>query len=403
MLDISLALLGILLSAIFAGAEAAYTIFNKLRLEIWKKQKVALLRPLLFFQERPEDFFSTILFGNNVSNILTTTFATVFLIRFMGKGTSWLVITFSILIFGEIIPKSLFRAMVNSVIRPVLFIVYIFYWLLSPFIWLLNLLVDLTLSLLRIQHETTHYFFSRDELELLLKEGLGGEEKENPELKYIDKILDFGSIKVREAMTPRTELVAAPETIEIEKLKELFIQHGVMHIPIYQKDLDNIKGIVFLYDLFDNPESLNEIIKPLEMVPENISCAQLMKEFKKKNISVALVVDEYGGTAGLVTMDDLIDTMFGDFPEAFDKVPQIRALNNHTWLMDGNFPLDELEEIVDLKFPEGDYETIAGLILQKAGHIPQQDETIFFDDFRVVVTRVAKHKILEVKLVKNLN
>ena len=403
MLDISLALLGILLSAIFAGAEAAYTIFNKLRLEIWKKQKVALLRPLLFFQERPEDFFSTILFGNNVSNILTTTFATVFLIRFMGKGTSWLVITFSILVFGEIIPKSLFRAMVNSVIRPVLFIVYIFYWLLSPFIWLLNLLVDLTLSLLRIQHETTHYFFSRDELELLLKEGLGGEEKENPELKYIDKILDFGSIKVREAMTPRTELVAAPETIEIEKLKELFIQHGVMHIPIYQKDLDNIKGIVFLYDLFDNPESLNEIIKPLEMVPENISCAQLMKEFKKKNISVALVVDEYGGTAGLVTMDDLIDTMFGDFPEAFDKVPQIRALNNHTWLMDGNFPLDELEDIVDLKFPEGDYETIAGLILQKAGHIPQQDETIFFDDFRVVVTRVAKHKILEVKLVKNLN
>ncbi len=403
MLDISLALLGILLSAIFAGAEAAYTIFNKLRLEIWKKQKVALLRPLLFFQERPEDFFSTILFGNNVSNILTTTFATVFLIRFMGKGTSWLVITFSILVFGEIIPKSLFRAMVNSVIRPVLFIVYIFYWLLSPFIWLLNLLVDLTLSLLRIQHETTHYFFSRDELELLLKEGLGGEEKENPELKYIDKILDFGSIKVREAMTPRTELVAAPETIEIEKLKELFIQHGVMHIPIYQKDLDNIKGIVFLYDLFDNPESLNEVIKPLEMVPENISCAQLMKEFKKKNISVTLVVDEYGGTAGLVTMDDLIDTMFGDFPEAFDKVPQIRALNNHTWLMDGNFPLDELEDIVDLKFPEGDYETIAGLILQKAGHIPQQDETIFFDGFRVVVTRVAKHKILEVKLVKNLN
>ncbi len=402
MLDISLALLGILLSAIFAGAEAAYTIFNKLRLEIWKKQKVALLKPLLFFQNRPEDFFSTILFGNNVSNILTTTFATVFLIRFMGKGTSWLIITFSILLFGEIIPKSLFRSLVNSVIRPVLFIVYIFYWLLSPFIWFLNLLVDLTLSLFKIQHESTHYFFSRDELELLLKEGLGGEEKENPELKYIDKILDFGSIKVREAMTPRTELIAAPESVEIEELKELFIKHSVMHIPIYRKDLDDIKGIAFLYDLFDNPVSVNDIIKPLEMVPENISCAQLMKEFKKKNISVALVVDEYGGTAGLVTMDDLIDTMFGDFPEAFDKVPQIRALNNHTWLMDGNFPLDELEDIVDLKFPEGDYETIAGLILQKAGHIPQQNETILFDDFRVVVTRVAKHKILEVKLVKNL-
>ena len=403
MFEISLALLGILLSAIFAGAEAAYTMFNQLRFEIWKKQKVSLLKPLLFFQERPEDFFSTILFGNNVSNILTTTFATVFLISFMGKGTSWIVITFSILVFGEIIPKSLFRSMVNILIRPVLFIVYIFYWLLSPFIKLLNILVDLVLSLFRIQHEATHYFFSRDELELLLKEGLGGEEKENPELKYIDKILDFGSIKIREAMTPRTELIAAPETVEIEKLKELFIKHSVMHIPVYQKDLDDIKGIVFLYDLFDNPASIGNILKPLEMIPENISCAQLMREFKKKNISVALVVDEYGGTAGLVTMDDLIDTMFGDFPEVFDKVPQIRALNNHTWQMDGNFPLDELEDIVDLKFPEGDYETIAGLILQETGHIPQDGEMISFDNFRVVITRVAKHKILEVKLIKNMH
>ena len=321
----------------------------------------------------------------------------------MGKGTSWIVITFSILVFGEIIPKSLFRSMVNILIRPVLFIVYIFYWLLSPFIKLLNILVDLVLSLFRIQHETTHYFFSRDELELLLKEGLGGEEKENPELKYIDKILDFGSIKIREAMTPRTELIAASEFTEIEALKELFIKHGVMHIPVYQKDLDSIKGIVFLYDLFDNPASVSEIVKPLEMFPENISCARLMKEFKRKNISVALVVDEYGGTAGLVTMDDLIDTMFGDFPEVFDKVPQIRALNNHTWQMDGNFPLDELQDIVDLEFLEGEYETIAGLILHKTGYIPQTNETISFDDFRVIVSHVDKHKILEVNLIKNVH
>jgi len=400
MLEIGLALLGILLSAIFAGAEAAYTVFNKLRLEIWKKQKVPLLKPLLFFQQHPEDFFSTILFGNNVSNILTTTFATVFLIRFMGKGTTWLVITFSILLIGEIIPKSLFRSMVNAVIRPVLYIVYIFFWLLNPFIKLLNILVDLTLSIFKIQHEPTHYFFSRDELELLLKEGLGGEE--NPELKYIDKILDFGSIKVREAMTPRTELIAAPETIDIESLKELFIKHNIMHIPIYQDNLDNIKGIVFLYDLFDNPASLSKIIKPLEMVPENISCAQLMREFKSKNISVALVVDEYGGTAGLVTMDDLIDTMFGDFTEVFEKVPKIRALNDHTWLMDGNFPLDELADIVELNFPQDDYETIAGLVLQKTGRIPQANEVIHFEDFRIVVVRATRHKILEVKLIKNI-
>ncbi len=402
MLDLTLAVLGILLSAVFAGAEAAFTKFNKLRLEIWKKQNVSLLKPLLFFQEHPESFFSTILFGNNVSNILTTTFATVFLIRYLGKGTTWLIITFSILIFGEIIPKSLFRSLVNIVIRPVLFVVYIFFYLLSPFIALLNILVDLVLSLFKIQHETTHYFFSRDELELLLKEGLGGDERDNPELKYIDKILDFGSIKVREAMTPRTELIAVPDSIDIEMLKEQFVKHGVMHIPVYKDDLDNIKGIVFLYDLFDDPQSIQEIIKPLEMVPENLSCAQLMHEFKTKNISVALVVDEYGGTAGLVTMDDLIDTMFGDFPEAFEKVPKIRALNERTWLMDANFPLEELQEIVNIHFPQGDYETVAGLILQRTGRIPQVNETISFETFRIVIVRASRHKILEVKLIKNL-
>lgn len=403
MFEIGLALLGIVLSAIFAGAEAAYTVFNKLRLEIWKKQKISLLKPLLFFQKRPEDFFSTILFGNNVSNILTTTFATVFLIRYLGEGEAWLIITLSILIFGEIIPKSLFRSMVNAVIRPVLWVVYLFYWILSPFIYVLNILVDLVLSVFKVQHETTHYFFSRDELELLLKEGLGQDQKENPELKYIDKILDFGSIKVREAMTPRTEMIAAPESIEMDSIKELFVKHAVMHIPVYRDSLDNILGVVFLYDLFDNPQSVREVIKPLEMVPENISCAQLMREFKRKNISVALVVDEYGGTAGLVTMDDLIETMFGDFPEAFEQTPKIKGLNDHTWLLEANFPLDDLQEITGVSFPEGDFETIAGLVLSKTGRIPRPGEAISFPNFRIEVTRSTPRKIIELKLIKNIH
>lgn len=402
MFEINLALIGIILSALFAGSEAAYTIFNFLRLEIWKRQNVKLLKPLLYFQNNPEDFFSTILFGNNVSNILTTTFATVFLIHYVSESTSWVLITISILVLGEIIPKSLFRSLVNQVIRPATAVIYIFFLLFNPFIKILNVLVDLFLSLFKIQHASPRYFFSRDELELLIKEGFSHGDEQKPEIKYIDKILDFGTIKIKEAMTPRTELVAAPDTISIRKLRELFIRHAVMHIPVYKDDLDNIKGIVFLYDLFNSPKDIDSILKPLEMVPENISCAQLMREFKRKNISVALVVDEYGGTAGLVTMDDLIDTMFGDFPESFEDVPKIKALNNHTWLMDADFPLEELSEVVDIAFPEGDYETIAGLILKEVGYIPKPNEIIRFDGFRIEVTRATNRKILEVKLIKNL-
>ncbi len=402
-MNVLLVFVGLSLSFLFAGAEAAFTVFNKLRLEIWKKQRVRLIKPLTYFQKKPEDFFSTILFGNNIANILTTTFATVLLIQYLDEGSSWLLITAVILILGEIIPKSLFRSLVNQIIRPVTFLIYLFFWLFRPVIQFLNFLVDIVLTLFHIRHETTRDFYSKDELQLLIKEGYGNTKSKRPEMSYIDNILHFGNIKVKEAMTPRTEMVAAPLSISIEQLKDLFIEHNVMHIPIYKENLDNIVGIVFLWELFNGAKQVKDIIAPLEMVPENLSCARLMQEFKKKNTSVALVVDEYGGTAGLVTMDDLIDTMFGDFPEAFEQTPHIKKLNDHTWLLDGNFPLDELSEITQIDFPLGDYETIAGLVLAKLGHIPQPQEVAAFDEFRVVVTDANPRRIKQVKLIKNLS
>ncbi len=401
-MSLLLAVLGLLLSFLFAGAEAAFTAFNKLRLEIWKKQNIGLIQPLLYFHKHPEDFFSTILFGNNIANILTTTFATVLLIEYLDEGSTWLLITACILILGEIIPKSLFRSLVNQIVRPVMFLIYLFFFIFKPVIKFLNFLVDLFLNLFKIKHETTKDFYSRDELQLLIKEGYGNGKNKVPEINYIDKILHFGNIKVKEAMTPRTEMVAAPITISIEALKQLFIKHNVMHIPIYKENLDNVIGIIFLWELFNGARQVKEILSPLEMVPENVSCARLMQEFKAKNTSVALVVDEYGGTAGLVTMDDLINTMFGDFPEAFEETPKIKKLNDHTWLMDGNFPLDELTEITEIEFPLGDYETVAGMVLDKLGHIPEKEEQVQFADFRVVITDASSRRIKQVKLIKNL-
>ncbi len=401
-MNVVLVILGLLLSFLFAGAEAAFTIFNKLRLEIWKKQKKPLIKPLIYFQNNPEDFFSTILFGNNIANILTTTFATVLLINYLNESSAWLLITGIILVFGEIVPKSLFRSLVNQAIKPLTLLIYLFFWLFKPVISFLNFMVDIILNLFHIKHESTKDFYSKDELKLLIREGYAKKLSEHPELNYIDNILHFRNIKVKEAMTPRTEMITAPINITTEKLQELFIKSNVMHIPIYEKSLDNIVGIIFLWELFNGNKQVRELLSPLEMVPENISCAKLMKEFKAKNISVALVVDEYGGTAGLVTMDDLIDVMFGDFPETFEQTPSIRKLNNHTWLMDGNFPLDELEEIAKIEFPEGDYETVAGMVLEKLGHIPQTGEIAIFKGFRVEITDANRRKIKQVKLIKNI-
>ncbi len=400
-MNLILAILGLIASFFFAGSEAAYTTFNKIRADIWRHQNKRFLSPLLRFIEKPERFFTTILIGNNLANILFTTFTTVFLMAYMSETAAWALITFMVLFAGEIYPKTLFRHLADRIILPVSLITQLFYWFFNPVVVALNWLIEKFLGLFKIEHESIAFYFSREEMEILLRSTRDEKSELAERNKYISNVLEFSEVKVREAMTPRTEIVAAEDDASPEAILDLMIKSDKQHVVIYHGNLDNVKGVVFVYDLLELPEQIEPVIHPLEYVPENKSCAALLKEFQEKNISVALVIDEYGGTAGLITTDDLIEEVFGDlFYEQTE--PQMRAMNKNTWLVDARYDLDELGEKLHIAFPEGDYDTVAGLVLSQLGHIPKPKEVLRFKDFRIEVVKSTPKKIEQLKIIKDI-
>lgn len=401
-MEIILAVLGLTGSFYFAGAEAAYTAFNRIRLDVWKKQHKRFISAALYFHEKPEDFFSTILIGNNFSNILYTTFATIFLIHYFGEAVSWFLVTFVVLFFGEIFPKTIFRSAADLFILPVLFLAKIIFFLFKPAIFIINHLLEIFLKLFHIRHSAVMDYFSRDELELLLHTGFSEKAVDTDEQKYISNVLDFSASPVREAMIPRTEIKAAADDIDYEHLLELMIREKASYVMLYHETQDNITGVVFCKEMLRQKKSVAELVRPVYLVPENKSCADLLREFQQKNISIALVVDEFGGTAGVVTMDELIEQVFGEFYAPDEAIPQLRALNDHTWLVDGRAETDLLEEKLNIHFGEGDFETLAGFLLDHAGKIPNEGERFSFHNFRVEITRASPKKILQVKIIKNL-
>jgi CBS domain containing-hemolysin-like protein len=401
-MEIYIALIGLILSFFFAGSEAAFTAFDKIRLDIWTKQKIKLAEHAVKFIQKPEKFFSTILVGNNIANILCTAFATVFLIRYIDETIAWIIIMLSVLFFGEILPKSLFRFYADAIILKTMFLVQIFYIVLKPLIVSINFIVDLILDFLKINHESVVNYFSREEMEILLQENNNIAFLGTSERKYISKVLDFSGSKVREAMTPRTEIIAAEEGASWDDVHELMASNRRLRIPVYRESLDNIIGIVFIYDMMDQVKPIESLIKPVSFVPENKSCAELLREFQDQNISIAVVIDEYGGTAGLVTTDDLVEVVIGEFHLQGEDIPQVKALNDHTWLIDARIDLDELREIVNVEFSEGEYETFAGFLLETMGHIPKVKETADYNDFRIEITKASVKKIHQAKLIKKL-
>jgi len=392
-MEIFLALAGLLASFFFAGSEAAYTAFNKIRLDIWARQKKRFIKPALFFQKEPEDFFSTILIGNNLANILYTTFATVFLVQYFDNSIAWVMITGVVLFFGEIFPKTLFRSLADKIVLPVLMVVRLIYLLFKPFIYILNEFIEFFLKLLHIGHKPVKDYFSKDEFQLLLHAGTARDVGQ----KYISNILQFKDVKVREAMIPRTDLIAVEEPATWNKAYKVLMDSGLPYILFYQESLDHITRVAFAYEFLEPQDDLSNIGRVLQVVPQSKSCAKLMREFQKNNTTIAVVVDEYGGTAGVVTMYDLIDEVFGEV----EPVGQIKALNQHTWLLDGLVEVDILSELLDLSLDNIQAETIAGLVLEKTGSIPAEGTRIEFVGFRIDIVHSSLNRILKVKLIKN--
>ncbi|MCH8494329.1 MAG: hemolysin family protein [Balneolales bacterium] len=412
----------ILLSGFFSGTEIAFVSANRLKLELRARKNTLSSRYLAYFLRNPESFMSTTLIGNNVVNVAYATLMTLFLTspimayysQVFGVAPSEATIliiqttlaSLLIMVFGEVLPKAMFRTYPDVFISFLSTPLRILSWLFYPFVVGANTIAKFIIGLFQEEEVKVDEYFRRSDIELLFRE-IGGEyhngDLDADDSEILTNVLELQNIRVKESMVPRTEIIALEKTATIREALETFIASGFSKLPVYEESIDNIIGVVFAYDLFKEPEKLSDIIRPVKHVPSSQRAKTLLAEFRQLNISLAIVIDEYGGTAGLVTIEDLLEEVVGDIQDEYDEDDEfIKKLNENTWLISGNVEIDDLIHAhPDLPIPESeydDYETIAGFIIHESGKIPKLNEEVVIGDLKFIITKATQTRIEVVKL-----
>ncbi|MCF7825918.1 MAG: hemolysin family protein [Candidatus Marinimicrobia bacterium] len=391
MIEIILAILGLILSFIFAGAEIALLSSNRLQLEVWQRREVRGAKSAMSASQNPEQFLTTTLIGNNIANILTTSFATVMLIKVIpNEWLILLIISTNVLIFGEIIPKVLFREFPNASMLFFGRFVKIFEIILYPLTILLSLYRKKILRSADVESQTN---LDSEELHLLFNDPREESGVDVHERQTIARIFTFKNTSISEVMTPRPDMTSVSIDSSMGEVEAAFMESGYSKLPVYEETTDDIKGIVFLHDIFRGATELREVMREVYFVPETKAAGELLGEMRSKSLSIAIVIDEYGGTAGLVTMEDLSEELFGEFTDAFDEQDSAVQVLEKGLLIKGNAEIDFLNEQHDFAIPPGDYETLAGFLIESMGHIPQKNEQFLTETHRFVISSSTATRI----------
>ncbi|MBU2492739.1 MAG: hemolysin family protein [Bacteroidetes bacterium] len=398
-----LLLVGLLIfSGFFSGSEIAFIVSNKIKLEIKARKNKLTAKEAIYFVNNPQILYSTILISNNIINVA---FASIFTVV---VGTAFQLSDFSILIystillliFGELLPKYFAFEMSDTVVLASSIPIRIVSVIIYPFVKITSSLSALLIKSGNVKEEKISLLFQREDLQVLLDES--SQASGNPDDTYdiVNKIIDLGEQKIYEVITPRTEIVAIDIESNMEEVLNIFIESGFSKIPVYEDNIDNIKGVIYAYDMFKNPGDLNSIIREVLYVPDTKKTLEMLNELLAKRVSIAVVIDEFGGTAGIITTEDIIEEMLGEIMDEHDIEEEImRKIDNNTYILSGKVEVDLINEEFELKIPDGDYETIAGYITSNLGTIPTKGETFNIDHFKFYIIRSDKNKIDLVKLV----
>jgi magnesium and cobalt exporter, CNNM family len=394
----------IIISGIFAGSEMAYVAANKLKIEVRARKKELGAKSAYFFINNPQEFFSAILIGNNIVNIAFASISTIILAAVFGLNEFSILIisTFFLLIFGELLPKYFSRELADRVILVSAFPLKIVYYILYPFIKITSSLSSFLTQSSNVREENIKYLFSKEDIESLVKESQAAGVVNKSESDIISKVFALGEQKVYEAMRPRIDITGIEINQSIDEALNIFIESGYSKLPVYEDNLDNIKGVIYAYDIFGFPKNLESIIKEIIFVPETKKSFEMLNEFLSKRLSIAVVIDEFGGTAGIVTMEDIIEELFGEIEDEYDIEEYIcRRVAEDTYIISGKVEIDYINEKYNLGIPSGDYETLAGYITFNLGRIPAQGENFSIDGFNFLMARSSQTRIEIVRLTIN--
>jgi CBS domain containing-hemolysin-like protein len=409
--EISVLVTSLLLSAFFSGMEIAFVSSNKIRLEIQKTQQKSFGTLLKIITKSPSRFIVSMLVGNNIALVVYGIYAGELIVFEMFPDYvnynslplniifyQTLISTAIILITAEFLPKVFFQIYANRFLSLFALPAYIFYQLMKPLSWVVMRFSDVTLHrFFRLQKQEAPIAFSKVELGDFVSEQIeiANDENQDPELQLFHNALSFTNLKAREVMVPRAEMIAVDRYEKPKDLLDIFSSTGFSKILIYAQSMDNIVGYVHAFDMFKKPKSLHTIIKAVEWIPETMRIQDVFNHLVKKRRSIAVVLDEYGGTAGMLTLEDIIEELFGEIEDEHDNVNSVSITHDDgSFTFSARLEINEINTEYDIDLPVSEsYETLGGLIVHNTADIPIEGERVFIEGYTFEMLEVSNTKI----------
>ena len=411
-----LVVVSLIFSAFFSGMEIAYISANKLKIELDNKKGEWSAKILSFLSKSPAWFIAAMLIGNNIALVIYTLYMADLLSPLLNNwgfnSTSILLIqtifsTFFILVFAEFLPKAIFRLNPNRVLKVFSLVLVVFYFLIWPVTALVVYLTKFALKFFGKEDGNNQKIsFGKTDLNQYLEElknDLNEDQEMEHDVKIFHNALSFSEVIARDCMVPRNEIVALEINDTIDELKELFLKTGFSRILIYKENIDNIIGYVHSIELFKIPKNIKSVLLPVGIIPESMIGNNILEDFIDKKRGVLVVVDEFGGTSGIITMEDIIEEIFGEIDDEHDKDPLTHEqISDKKYVFSARVEIDFINEKYRLNLPEKEeYETLGGLIIHFAETIPQKGASFLVDNYEVVVLEVQENRILKVGVKDN--
>jgi CBS domain containing-hemolysin-like protein len=409
----------LILSAFFSGMEIAFVSSNRIYLEIEKSQQGFTSKVLKSITQKPSRFIATMLLGNNVALVLYGIFMgdrilQIFYPQTFLSGEASLLIVFYqtlistaiILLTAEFLPKVFFQLYANTFIKIFSIPVAFFYALFYPITFLIIEFTDVILKqFFKTGSDKVQLSFSKVELGNYIDEQLesyNNKENLDSEIQIFQNALDFSEVKTREAMVPRAEVIAVEEKTSIEDIKALFISTGLSKIPVYKETIDHILGYVHAFEIIKKPKTLINILLPVAYIPETMLVNDVLKLLTRQHKSIAVVIDEYGGTSGIVTVEDIVEELFGEIEDEFDTIAHLeKQLTENSYSFSARLEVDYLNQKYDLDLPESEfYETLGGMIVYTTGEIPDKDTYVEIPPLTMKIEKVSATKLEQITLTK---
>ncbi|WP_373276996.1 hemolysin family protein [Segatella albensis] len=409
-------LVTMVMSAFFSGMEIAFVASNRMLVEMDKEKNGFVQKILSVFYSHPNGFVSTMLVGNNIVLVLYgILFAEIFDKTLFAPFTSatqvildTIASTLVVLFTGEFLPKTFFKSNPNrllTIFSPIAYIFYILLWPISKFATLLSKAI-LKVFGINMDNKSDDEGFSKVDLDYLVQSSIDNSKAEDveDEVKIFQNALDFTDTKIRDCMIPRTEINAVEDTCSLEELEQTFIESGNSKIIVYHEDIDHIIGYIHSSEMFRHRNNWKEYIRTMPFVPETMPAQKLMKTFLQQKKTLGVVIDEFGGTSGIVSLEDIVEEIFGDIEDEHDNSNYIsKQVSENEFLLSGRLEIDKVNSMFNLDLPESDeYMTIGGLILHYYESFPKLNEVVKIDKFEFKIIKNTMTKIELVKLKVNL-